>query len=339
MTDSPPRPRGLPGRSPLHRAIGAESFRTWRHRCRTLCCAAALLSGAAARASAQGVAALFARADTAEQQRRFADAMGIYEAAYAQSGFDPLTLALAAGDAALAGLADTAFRDLNRAVDEGYLDDGFFARDSDIFVLHRDARWRALEAKLRERRAALDTALRQELLALAAQDQASRQGMGVALRRYGRASREGDSVLRALDSADAPRLDRVKAIVAAHGWPGRRLVGDDGAHAAWLLVQHAPFAYQQQVLPLFLAAFRRNDARAGDVALLEDRVMVGEGKAQLYGTQTRLADRPGPPVLDSIADEPCVDVRRRSVGLGPLAAYLLTLGVEYGGPPGTCRQP
>ena len=302
-------------------------------------CAAVLLVAAAGGASAQGLAVLAARADTAEQQQRFGDAAKIYEAAYAQSGFQPLMLALAAGDAARAGLADSAFRDLNRAVDEGFLDDGYFTRDSDTFVLHRDARWPALEAKLLARRAALDSGLRQELLTLADQDQASRQGVGEFMQRHGSSSREGDSALRALAAADAPRLERIKAIVAAHGWPGRRLVADDGAHAAWLLVQHAPFAYQQQVLPLLLAALRADDARAGDVALLQDRVLVGEGKPQLYGSQARYPVHPGPPVLDSIADEACVDVRRASVGLGPLAEYLQTLGVTYVGPPGVCRRP
>ena len=301
--------------------------------------AALWLAGPAGTASAQGLVTLAMRADTAEQQHRFGDAARLYEAAYAVSGFDPVLLALAAADAARAGSFDLAFRDLNRAVAEGYLDEGYFTRDSDTFVLHRDRRWAALATRLRERRAALDSSLRRELLTLADQDQQSRQGLNDVVVRYGRASPQADSVFRALAAADAPRLARIKAIVAARGWPGRRLVGDDGAHAAWLLVQHAPFEDQRQILPLLLDAVGRDDARAGDGALLEDRVLVGEGRPQRYGTQTRYADRPGAPVLDSIADEPCVDVRRASVGLGPLAVYLQSLGVEYAGPPGECRAP
>ncbi len=311
----------------------------WRQGGRILCGAAVLVAAASSAASAQGLVALAMRADTAEEQHRFADAARLYEEAYAVSGFDPVLLALAAADAARAGRYDAAFRDLNHAVDEGYLDEGYFTRDSDTFVLHRDRRWPALEAKLRERRAAIDSALRRELLTLADQDQRSRQGVNDVVVRYGRMSPQADSAFRALAAADAPRLARIKAIVGERGWPGRRLVGDDGAHAAWLLVQHAPFADQRQVLPLLLAAVRRDDARAGDGALLEDRVLVGEGRPQLYGTQARYADHPGAPILDSIADEPCVDVRRASVGLGPLAVYLEALGVKYAGPPGLCRRP
>ena len=305
---------------------------------RSLTFAVLLMAGARATANAQGLVALASRADTAEQQHRFKDAATFYQTAYGQSGFDPVLLALAAADAARAGLDDLAFEDLNRAVDEGFLDPGYFTRDSDTFVLHRDNRWGALESKLHQRRAALDSALRLELLTLAEQDQQSRQGIDAVVERYGRTSREADSALKALDAADAPRLARIKAVIAAHGWPGRALVADDGAHAAWLLVQHAPFEYQQQVLPLVLAALKRDDLRAGDAALLEDRVLVGEGKAQLYGTQTRWSQTPGPPILDSIANEPCVDARRKTVGLGPLADYLSTLGVSYAVPPGVCTK-
>ena len=297
-----------------------------------------LLVAAAGVARAQGFMVLALRADTAEQQQRYGDAARLYERAYGESGFEPLVLALAAADFAKAGATDSAFIDLNRAVDEGYLDPGYFTRDSDTFVLHGDPRWAPLEAKLSAKRAALDSGLMKELLALADSDQAARQGMGAVITRYGRASPQADSVLRALDASDAPRLARIQAIVTEHGWPGRSLVGDPAAHAAWVLVQHAPLDYQKQVLPLLLAAVSHDDARAGDGALLQDRVLVGERKAQLYGTQTHWSATPGPPVLEPISDEACVDVRRRSVGLEPLADYLRSLGIQYFGPPGVCTK-
>ena len=32
--------------------------------------------------------------------------------------------------------------------------------------------------------------------------------------------------------------DRLREIVAAHGWQGRALVGEEGAEHAWLIAQH-----------------------------------------------------------------------------------------------------
>ena len=48
--------------------------------------------------------------------------------------------------------------------------------------------------------------------------------------------------------------DRLRVIVAEHGWPGRALVGEQGAEDAWLLAQHADHQLDSQ--RLFLAALQ-----------------------------------------------------------------------------------
>jgi hypothetical protein len=54
---------------------------------------------------------------------------------------------------------------------------------------------------------------------------------------------------------------------------------------------------------------------------LEDRVLVGEGKKQLYGSQV-VAGPDGLPRLHPIEDPENVDERRRAIGLPPLEEYL-----------------
>jgi hypothetical protein len=91
---------------------------------------------------------------------------------------------------------------------------------------------------------ALDQGLREELLHMAHVDQDARKRLdrhprldqGVAEQQLTTAERAGLERLRAVDANNTIRM---KEIVQAHGWPGRSLVGDDGATAAWLLVQHA----------------------------------------------------------------------------------------------------
>jgi hypothetical protein len=53
---------------------------------------------------------------------------------------------------------------------------------------------------------------------------------------------------------------------------------------------------------------------------LTDRVLVGEGKKQLYGTQ--LSTKDGKLTPQPIEDETNVDVRRKEAGLQPLAEYI-----------------
>ena len=50
---------------------------------------------------------------------------------------------------------------------------------------------------------------------------------------------DAPSSVRQVVRTVAANTARLRQIVRAHGWPGRTLVGEDGADAAWLLLQHA----------------------------------------------------------------------------------------------------
>jgi hypothetical protein len=113
---------------------------------------------------------------------------------------------------------------------------------------------------------------------------------------------------------------RLHAILREHGWPGRTAVGEDGAGAAWLLLQHAVLDpdLMRRALPLLERAVQMGEAEPKHLALLVDRIRVLEGRTQLYGTshdwdpQGRMSPRP-------IEDPAGVEERRRRVGLEPLA--------------------
>lgn len=113
---------------------------------------------------------------------------------------------------------------------------------------------------------------------------------------------------------------RLNAILDRCGWPGRSLVGADGAHAAWLIAQHAigePLL-QRRALQLLRSAAAQGEAALLEVAMLEDRIRVAEGRPQRYGTQYDW-DRSGVMSPMPIESPEHVDERRRAVGLGPLA--------------------
>ena len=154
-----------------------------------------------------------------------------------------------------------------------------------------------------------DAALRHELLAMCEVDPKVRQSFG---------SHMSAETVAEMQAVDAKHTSRMRAIVAKHGWPGRSLVGDDGAHAAWLLVQHADSAFMAQCLPLMKRAVAAGQAFAKDYVYLLDRVRMQQGKPQIYGTQfTSAAD--GKLVLHPIEDAEHVDERRRAVGLPSMA--------------------
>ncbi len=169
-------------------------------------------------------------------------------------------------------------------------------------------------------------ALRRELLAMAERDQAIRKewiAKGV--------EHPDASIGARMNAIDTANTARVKAIVRRYGWPGATLVGLDGSEAAFLLVQHADYATQKQMLPLVKKAYQEGSMPGQDYALLLDRVLMREGKPQVYGTQARqFSEWKGhEPVLMPIEDEANVDKRRASVGLFPLAQYKKMLKEAY----------
>lgn len=104
------------------------------------------------------------------------------------------------------------------------------------------------------------------------------------------------------------------------GWPGRDKLGDEGAAAAFLILQHAigDPDVQRRGLALMLDAVPIGHANVLDAAYLSDRIAVMEGREQTFGTQFDW-DCDGQLSPSPIRDASGVDDRRASVGLPPMA--------------------
>lgn len=113
------------------------------------------------------------------------------------------------------------------------------------------------------------------------------------------------------------------------GWPTVTQVGKEAAGTAWLLVQHADAdpKFQRKCLDL-MAKLPKGEADAKNVAYLTDRVLLAEGKKQVYGTQFHSPNGRWEP--RPLEDEANVDRRRAEVGLPPLAEYVKQLESVYG---------
>lgn len=129
-------------------------------------------------------------------------------------------------------------------------------------------------------------------------------------------------------SVDQKHTARLKATVTAIGWPTISKVGVEASHSAWLLVQHATAdpAFMKQCLSL-MKDTGEGDVAPADIAYLEDRLLIMEGKPQLYGTQFRTIDGVTEPF--PIADSEHLDERRAQVGLGSFAAYEVQMKARH----------
>ena len=156
--------------------------------------------------------------------------------------------------------------------------------------------------------------LARELLAMIADDDETRARLAA----DGSLFEGYHPAMEAVHQANATRL---RAIVDEHGWPGRALVGDRAASAAWRIVQHAiglP-AFLRAMLPVLERAAAAGDGDPAEVAMLDDRVRVLEGRPQRHGTQYDWDDDGSALVPAVGVDDPDgVDARRAAVGLPPM---------------------
>ena len=130
-------------------------------------------------------------------------------------------------------------------------------------------------------------------------------------------------------SIDVGNTQRMKEIVEQMGWPTRSKVGRHASEMAWLLVQHADLdrAFQRTCLDL-MKVQSAGEVSPGNIAYLEDRVRLAEGRPQIYGTQF-FADEAGKWGPRPIEDPDRVDERRQAVGLQPLSEYARDVEQSY----------
>ena len=129
--------------------------------------------------------------------------------------------------------------------------------------------------------------------------------------------------------ADAQNTMWLDDIINQVGWPTKSLVGEEGAQAAFLIVQHSPaLQFQKKCLQLLEEAVRQNEADGINLAYLTDRIRISEGKPQIYGTQGQTSAT-GSITPFPIEDEEHVDERRGAIGLEPIAEYFKNMNESY----------
>ena len=158
--------------------------------------------------------------------------------------------------------------------------------------------------------------LRDELLRLERLDQTTRDRLAASGELFGGYAPE----MEAVHLSNARQLE---AMIETVGWPGRRVVGEDGAEAAWRIAQHAISwpDFQRRCLGLLTEAEARGDVPPRHAAQLTDRIRFNERKPQVYATILDWDEDgelgPGP-----IEEPESLDRRRRGAGLPPLAEVL-----------------
>jgi membrane-associated protease RseP (regulator of RpoE activity) len=197
------------------------------------------------------------------------------------------------------------------------------------FVVMRDGAERTIDVTMQPPREDAPGAkpptkpeLRDELLKMREKDQAARQRMMNELL----GDEEQRQLIEEMTAADTSNRERLKQIIAEHGFPTVSMVGQEGADTAFLIVQHGDRdpEWQASMLPVIEELSKKGEASKGSVAYLTDRVRRAQNKPQLYGTQYHQEEGPdGKPVyVPPVVEDPAnLDKRRMSMGLGKWSSY------------------
>ena len=166
-------------------------------------------------------------------------------------------------------------------------------------------------------------------------DQAIRKEIQEKMKIYKPDSSEITKLWKKQNKYDSENQQIVAEILKNYGWPKVSDYGNIGpAEIIFLVIQHADIEYQKRYFAWVQAAAQRGDLRKSSFALLQDRLLVGEGKKQQFGSQVRIDPKTGKSSLYPIEDEANVDKRRAEVGLQPLAVYAKFFGIDYKPPAG-----
>ncbi len=141
-----------------------------------------------------------------------------------------------------------------------------------------------------------------------------------------------DSVIAHMVMQDSLNLLRVMAIIDSAGWLGEDAIGRKANAALFLVIQHADARpdLQARYLEVMREAVERGDAKPYDLAMLEDRVAVNQGRPQIYGSQIGWKDGKG--FVKPMVDEEHVNERRAAMGLEPLERYTERFGFTWSPP-------
>src|SRR4030095_12048662 len=95
-----------------------------------------------------------------------------------------------------------------------------------------------------------------------------------------------------------------------------------------LVVQHADSATQVKYLPIIQQSVEQGESSASDFAMLYDRVLMRQGKKQIYGSQV-VFDQQGNKVFYPIENEKNVNIRRAKARLQPIEEYAKNFSMDY----------
>ncbi|MBK6355036.1 MAG: hypothetical protein IPF46_17005 [Saprospiraceae bacterium] len=265
---------------------------------------------------------LVTNADSLYNAKDFRSSANKYSDAFKANGWKGLSNDRynAACSWALAAVPDSAFFQLDRiATKSNYTNYGHITTDPDLNSLHNDNRWKPLIEKIKQNKDKAEVSLNKPLVAILdsiyIEDQTYRKQIDGIEKKYGWESKEMKDHWKIINEKDSINLIKVKSILDKYGWLSADVVGGQGNSTLFLVIQHSDQSTQEKYLPMMREAVKNSKAQGSSLALLEDRVALGQGKRQIYGSQIGRDPETKIYYVSPLEDPDNVDKRRAKLDL------------------------
>lgn len=227
----------------------------------------------------------------------------------------------------LANNADAAYKHLFIAVNElKWYDTNHLKNDADLLNIRKDKRWQQLIDLMQSTKQAIekdyDKALVTMLDKIYFDDQSTRRQIRTMEKKHGRNSPEMKAFWQTILKKDSLNLIKVSRILDTQGWPGKQKIGQRGTTTLFLVIQHSNLKTQQKYLPMITKAMKHGNLPKRQYAMFYDRLVLGQGKRQLYGTQLAMSKESNKPYVLPLEDPKNVDKRRAAMGLNTMQENL-----------------
>ena len=239
----------------------------------------------------------------------------------------------AACSAALAKDSVLALNYLNLSANKGLKSLEHIKKDNDLKILHSSKDWTSIlekiEKNLNEYEKDLDKPLKKKLEQILIRDQTLRLIYLEAEKKFKHDSENMKYIASLMAQQDSINEHEVINIIEHRGWVGKSLVGNRANTALWIVIQHAPLEIQEKYLPLLEESVKKGESKGEHLALLKDRILMRNGKPQIYGSQI-IQEGDNPPHVYKIENPEYVNKRRKEIGLSPIEDYVKKWGITWG---------
>ncbi|MGK0413825.1 MAG: hypothetical protein ACJA1B_002035 [Polaribacter sp.] len=208
--------------------------------------------------------------------------------------------------------------------------------DTDLINIRNDKRWQELISVMNKNKFEEQKHFDKDLVAILDKiyfdDQSTRNQIRSKEEKYGRDSKEMRAFWQTILKNDSINLLKVSKILDAQGWPSKKRIGKQGTSTLFLVIQHADLQAQTKYLPMINNAVASGNLPKRQYAMFYDRLVLRQGKRQVYGTQLASHKERKDSYVLPLEDAGNVDKRRAEMGLNSMQENLnrwnLTWDVE-----------